>query len=83
MYEHLKISPEQEAQKEVELAYLYEQNQRYKQEIEILEQKLQEQTEESEKIITGIKELRKHEMDKIHEIRKQCRQSILKRMYVL
>lgn len=80
VYENLKTSPEQEAQKEMELACLYQQNQQYKQEIEILEQKLQEQTEDSEKIITGIKELSKYELDKIHEIRKQCRQNILKRM---
>ncbi|XP_046679841.1 dynein regulatory complex protein 10 isoform X1 [Homalodisca vitripennis] len=78
--ERLRITPKMEAQQDAELRQLYQQNIRNREEVERLTEKLNKLVTETEQEIEGKKQLIKSQIEKITKIRKQCRDSVKKKM---
>lgn len=71
-----------EAQQDAELRRLYQQNIRNRQEVEKLTEKLNRLTSETEQEIEEKSQLIKQQIEKIAKVRKQCRDSVKKKMLV-
>lgn len=78
--ERLKVTPKMEAQQDTELRRLYQQNIRNREEVEKLTEKLNKLKAETELEIEEKNQLIKQQIDKIAKVRKQCRDTVKKKM---
>uniref|UniRef100_A0A1B6LGV5 Dynein regulatory complex protein 10 n=1 Tax=Graphocephala atropunctata TaxID=36148 RepID=A0A1B6LGV5_9HEMI len=78
--DRLRVTPKMEAQHDAELRQLYQQNIRNRSEVEKLTEKLNKLVTETELEIEGKKQLIKSQINKIGKVRKQCRDSVKKKM---